>query len=170
MMKNTKCQHWSILVNAGQRRSDRGQNASKRRPNRGPKRSQGDGDVIAGVTGLGSESGSTNGSTGRIRFGSDVPRVWPLSGSNPGSAAIGSGGPCENTRTLGFSKRPKRRRLGALFKAPFSLFFFFILFFFSFSKLCPIFSREKSSRLSLEFRPSTTSGLRSPPSAVTPEP
>ena len=132
MMKNTKCQHWSILVNAGQRRSDRGQNASKYRPNHGPKRGQrgqGGGDVIAGVTGLGRGSGSTNGSTGRIRFGSDVPRVWPLSGSNPGSAAIGSDGPCENTRTLGFSKRPKRRRLGALFKAPFS--FFFILFYFS---------------------------------------
>ena len=68
MMKNTKSQHWSILVNAGQRRSDRGQNAFKRRPNRGPKRGQrgqGGGDVIAGVTGLGNGFGSTNGSTSR---------------------------------------------------------------------------------------------------------
>ena len=40
------------MVNAGQRRFDRGQNAAKRHPNRGPKRGQrgqGDGDVIADV-------------------------------------------------------------------------------------------------------------------------
>ena len=60
-MKNTKSQHWSILVNAGQRRFDRGQNAAKRHPKRGLKRgqhSQGGGDIIADVTGSASRFGS----------------------------------------------------------------------------------------------------------------
>ena len=160
--KNTKM---STLVNAGQRRFDPGQNAAKRGPTAVPNAVNA---VKAVVTSSLASPGRQTGS-GRVRCGLHVPRVWPPSGSDPGSAAIGSGGPCENTRTLGFSKRPKRRRLGAIFKAPFSL-FFFILFFFSLSKLCPNFSRERSSHLSLEFRPSTTSGLRSPSSAATPEP
>ena len=68
-MKNMKSQHRSILVNAGQRHFDRGQNAAKRHPNCGPKcgqRGQGDGDVIADVTGSVSGSGSESGQNARV--------------------------------------------------------------------------------------------------------
>ena len=54
---------------------------------------------------------------GQIWIGLHVPRVWPPSGSDPGSAAIGSGGPCENTRTLA-SPKPKTQPFWLQYKNP----------------------------------------------------
>ena len=115
------------LVNAGQRRFDPGQNASKRGPTAVPNAVNTVKEVV--TSSLASPGWGTG--PGRIWFGLHVPRVWPPNGSDPGSAAIGSGGPCENTQTLAFIKRPKRRRLDALFKPLFSLFFLFFSRFFS---------------------------------------